>query len=72
VSSRRASSGDAALVIAMTLALAAGAPIEVDTSGPVICSGRQLIRDHTETTPDAIRQHERPRRRPNHAGFRSP
>ena len=34
--SRRASSGDAALVIAMTLALTAGAKIEADASGPVI------------------------------------
>jgi hypothetical protein len=34
--SRRASSEDPALVIAMTLALAAGTAIEVDTSGPVI------------------------------------
>lgn len=34
--SRRASSGDAALVIAMTLALAAGEAIEVDQAGPVI------------------------------------
>ena len=34
--SQRASSGDAALVIAMTLALAAAAAIEVDQTGPVI------------------------------------